>query len=211
MNIILIGAPGCGKGSLSKKLLSNFNLAHISTGDLFRDAIKKDDDFANEIKSIIASGQYVPDSITNKIASDAILESLKNHSGFILDGYPRTIDQANFLNGIANIDYVIYLKIDPSILIDRIISRRICPNCGAIFNIKYNPKPIKENVCDYCDSLLMQRKDDNINVAKDRIDIYFEQTQPLIDYYVEKGKLIEVDASKTIDEVYNEVLNIIKI
>lgn len=210
MNIILVGAPGCGKGSLSKKLLNKFNLAHISTGDLFREAIKKDDDFANEIKSIIASGKYVPDSITNKIASDAIVESLKNHEGFILDGYPRTIDQANFLKTIANIDYVIYLKIDPSILVDRIVSRRICPNCGAIYNIKYNPKPKNENTCDVCNSLLMQRKDDNIDVAKDRIDIYFEQTQPLIDYYQEKGLLVEVDASKSIDEVYEEVLKILK-
>ena len=210
MNIILLGAPGCGKGSLSKKLLSKFDLAHISTGDLFREAIKKDDDFAKEIKSIIASGQYVPDSITNKIASDAIVESLKTHKGFILDGYPRTIDQANFLKTIANIDYVIYLKIDESILIDRIISRRICPSCGAIYNIKYNPKPKNDNICDNCQSLLMQRKDDNMEVAKDRINIYFEQTQPLINFYREKGILVEVNAAQSIDEVYNEVLNIVK-
>ncbi len=206
MNIILVGAPGCGKGSLSKKILSSYNFKHISTGDLFRDAIKKNDDFANQIKSIMASGQYVPDSITNKIASDAIIDSFNKYDGFILDGYPRTIDQALFLDTIANIDYVIYLKIESKILIDRIVCRRICPNCGAIFNLKYNPKPKIENICDYCGSLLMQRKDDNLETAKERINIYFEQTQPLIDYYSKKGILVEINADQTIDEVYNDVL-----
>ena len=211
MNIILVGAPGCGKGSLSKKIVSTYNLCHISTGDLFREAIKKDDEFANQIKSLITSGQYVPDSITNKIAADAIIDSFNKYDGFILDGYPRTIDQALFLDTIANIDYVIYLKIDSKILIDRIISRRICPNCNSIYNIKYNPKPKNENICDHCGSLLMQRKDDNLETAKERINIYFEQTQSLIDYYSKKGILVEINAEQSIDQVFNEFSKLINL
>ncbi len=210
MNIILLGAPGSGKGSLANQLIKKFNLKHISTGDLFRQIISQESELANQIKAIVASGQYVPDSITNKIAIDAINESLIDHSGFILDGYPRTIDQANYLNSLINIDYVFYLKIDFNILIDRICCRRVCTNCGAIYNLKLNPKPKVANICDNCNSLLTQRKDDNIDVAKKRIDIYFEQTEPLIEYYKNNNKLIEIDASKNIDIVYQEVIDIIK-
>lgn len=209
MKIILLGAPGSGKGSIAKLLVENFKLAHISTGDLFRAAINKDDEFAQQIKSIVSSGQYVPDSITNKIASDAIMEASKTHDGFILDGYPRTVDQANYLKEITNIDYVLYLDIDNEELIKRITGRRICPNCGAIYNVNTAPKPKNDNVCDVCGSLLIQRKDDNIEVAKKRIDVYVEQTEPLIQFYDNEKILVKLNANQDLQTLFNEVKKII--
>ena len=209
MKIILLGAPGSGKGSIAKLLVENFKLAHISTGDLFRAAINKDDEFAQQIKSIVSSGQYVPDSITNKIASDAIMEASKTHDGFILDGYPRTVDQANYLKEITNIDYVLYLDIDNEELIKRITGRRICPNCGAIYNVNTAPKPKNDNVCDVCGSLLIQRKDDNIEVAKKRIDVYVEQTEPLIQFYDNEKILVKLNANQDLKTLFNEVKKII--
>lgn len=209
MKIILLGAPGSGKGSLAKVLLEHHNLAHISTGDLFRAAINKDDDFAREIKSLIASGQYVPDSITNKIAADAILEAMKKHDGFILDGYPRTLDQANYLKEISDIDYVLYLDINPEILIKRITGRRLCSQCGAIYNVNTSPKPHNPEVCDKCHSALIQRKDDNEEVAKHRIEVYLDQTAPLIDFYKNEGLLVTIDANKDLKDVVAEVEKII--
>ena len=209
MKIILLGAPGSGKGSIAKLLIENYKLAHISTGDLFRAAINKDDEFAQQIKSIVSSGQYVPDSITNKIASDAIIEASKNYDGFILDGYPRTVDQANYLKEITSIDYVLYLDIDNEELIKRITGRRICPNCGAIYNVNTAPKPKNENVCDNCGSLLIQRKDDNLEVAKKRIDVYVEQTEPLIQFYDNEKILVKLNANQDLQSLFNEVKKII--
>lgn len=209
MKIILLGAPGSGKGSIAKLLVEHFKLAHISTGDLFRAAINKDDEFAQQIKSIVSSGQYVPDSITNKIASDAIVEASKNYDGFILDGYPRTVDQANYLKEITNIDYVLYLDIDNEELIKRITGRRICPNCGAIYNVNTAPKPTNDNICDVCGSLLIQRKDDNIEVAKKRIDVYVEQTEPLIQFYENEKILVKLNANQDLQNLFNEVKKII--
>lgn len=209
MKIILLGAPGSGKGSLAKLLVENFNLAHISTGDLFRAAINKDDAFAQQIKSIVASGQYVPDEITNKIAADAIIEATKTHPGFILDGYPRTVDQANFLKEISDIDYVLYLDIDQDVLIKRITGRRICPNCGAIFNVNTAPKPLNGDVCTNCGALLIQRKDDNPEVATKRIAVYIEQTEPLIQFYENEGLLVKLNADQDLQSLFNEVKKII--
>lgn len=209
MKIILLGAPGSGKGSLAKLLVENFNLAHISTGDLFRAAINKDDAFAQQIKSIVASGQYVPDEITNKIAADAIIEATKTHPGFILDGYPRTVDQANFLKEISDIDYVLYLDIDQDVLIKRITGRRICPNCGSIFNVNTSPKPLNGDVCTNCGALLIQRKDDNPEVATKRIAVYAEQTEPLIQFYEIEGLLVKLNADQDLQSLFNEVKKII--
>ncbi|GAA5414472.1 adenylate kinase [Ureaplasma ceti] len=209
MKIILLGAPGSGKGSLAKKLLTSYNLAHISTGDLFRAAINKDDDFAKEIKSIIASGQYVPDSITNKIAADAILEASNHYDGFILDGYPRTIDQANYLKEVSGIDSVLYLDIDNSELIKRITGRRLCSQCGAIYNVNTSPKPANASVCDQCGGALIQRKDDNEEVAHKRIQVYMDQTKPLIDFYEAEGLLHTVNAAQDLDSLFNDVEKII--
>lgn len=211
MRIILLGAPGSGKGTVSNFLCKAHNLMHISTGDLFRAALKKEDDFANQIKQFIVSGAYVPDWITNKIADDAITTANNEYAGFILDGYPRTINQADHLKDESKIDAVILLDVDEDTLFKRISGRRVCPNCNSIYNIYFEGKPKVENHCDKCGHELIQRSDDNPDVAKRRITVYLNQTKPLIDYYKQMNLLSVVDATQPIDKIMSEVKNILNI
>ena len=206
MKIILLGAPGAGKGTISELLSKNQNLVHISTGNLFREAIQKEDDLSWQIRNILNNGGLVSDDITNEVAKKAILKVCNENKGFILDGYPRTINQAKFLDTIVNIDKVFYLKVDNDALIQRIIGRRVCPNCNAIYNINLDLKPKIENECDFCHSVLVQRKDDNLETAQKRIDKYNEETFPLIQFYKEKNKLVEIDGLDTIQNIYNNIL-----
>lgn len=205
MKIILLGAPGSGKGSLAKQILDAYDLAHISVGDLFREAIKKEDDLAKEIKSLIGAGQLVPDSITNQVAKNAILKACAEKNGFILDGYPRTLAQAEFLKEVSDIDYVLYFDIDTEKLVNRIVGRRLCSNCGAIYNVNTTPKPKVLTNCDLCNGLLIQRKDDNQEVALKRIEIYNKETKPLIDFYKKENKLVVLDANLELDSLVAEV------
>ncbi|MDE6473184.1 MAG: nucleoside monophosphate kinase [Ureaplasma sp.] len=207
MKIILLGAPGAGKGTISDLLSKDQNLVHISTGNLFREAIQKDDDLSWQIKNILNAGGLVSDDITNAVARNAILKVCNENKGFILDGYPRTINQAKFLDTIVDIDKVFYLKVDNDALIKRIIGRRVCPNCNAIYNINLlELKPKIENECDVCHSVLVQRKDDNLETAQKRIDKYNEETFPLIEFYKAKNKLVEINGLDTIQNIYNNIL-----
>ncbi|MDE6289380.1 MAG: nucleoside monophosphate kinase [Ureaplasma sp.] len=206
MKIILIGAPGAGKGTISDLLSKNQHLVHISTGNLFREAIQKEDDLSLQIKNILNSGGLVGDDITNEVARKAILKVCDENKGFILDGYPRTTNQAKFLDTIVDIDKVFYLKVDNDALIKRIIGRRVCPNCNAIYNVNLGLNPKIENECDICHSVLVQRKDDNLDTAQKRIDKYNEETFPLIEFYKEKNKLIEINGLDTIENIYNNIL-----
>lgn len=210
MKIVLLGAPGSGKGTISNILCSQYNLLHISTGDLFREALAKDDDFSKQIKEFVLSGSYVPDWITNKIAHDAIVKSEKKYNGFILDGYPRTINQADFLKDHYEIDHAILLDVDHDTLFKRISGRRICQNCKTIYNVYFYNKPKHEDYCDKCGHSIVQRKDDTPEVVESRIKIYFEQTKPLIEYYKNMGILNKIDATQTIDEILTEIENILK-
>lgn len=210
MKLILLGAPGVGKGTISDLMVSKLNLKHISTGNLFREAIKKGDEFGLNLKKVLEEGHLVDDDSTNKVAKDAIDECVKNNIGFILDGYPRSIEQAKYLDSIINIDYVFFLDADNEVLLNRISGRRICPNCNAIYNINTNVNPTKDNVCDNCNSILIQRKDDSIETAKKRIETYFNQTFPVIDYYKQKNKLYKINALKDIDSIFNDILKICK-
>lgn len=207
MKIILLGAPGAGKGTISDLLSKDQNLVHISTGNLFREAIQKDDDLSWQIKNILNAGGLVSDDITNAVAKNAILKVCNENKGFILDGYPRTINQAKFLDTIVDIDKVFYLKVDNDALIKRIIGRRVCPNCNAIYNVNLlELKPKIENECDVCHSVLVQRKDDNLETAQKRIDKYNEETFPLIEFYKAKNKLVEINGLDTIQNIYNNIL-----
>ncbi len=207
--IILLGAPGSGKGTVSGLLIENFKLDHISTGDLFRNEIKNDGPLASKIKELMVNGQLIPDDITNELASNAIMDSFKKSDGFILDGYPRTIAQAEFLTKICNIDKVFYLNISSDLLVKRIVGRRICPQCATNYNI-YFSKPKVEGICDKCNSPLTQRKDDNEETLVSRIREYETKTAPLVDFYKKEGKLITVDASQDINEVYNTIKSELK-
>lgn len=205
--IILLGAPGSGKGTISNYLINNYHYGHLSTGDMFRAAINNPNDpLGVQIKNIIAAGELVPDDLTNSLVAANIKTMLdQDMSGFILDGYPRTIPQANFLSSIINVDSVIYLHVDEKILINRLTGRRLCSNCNAIYNVNTEMKPQQDGVCDKCHSVLIQRKDDNLESVKLRIDEYNQKTKPLIDYYQAKGILKIIEADAPLNTIYSEI------
>lgn len=210
MIIVLLGPPGSGKGTYASILTKKLEIPHISTGDLVRDEIKAGTKLGKEAAEYVNRGELIPD--------EKILEILKNRvskqdcvKGFILDGYPRTIKQAEDLNKIAKIDVVVNLNVSDQIIIDRLGYRLTCKSCGAIYNEK-TLKPKKPGVCDKCGGPLYKREDDKPEVIKERLNVYREKTQPLIDFYKAKGLLIEVKTEKPNappEEVANEILNLI--
>ncbi len=197
---VLLGAPGSGKGTLATKLKDRWNVAHISTGDMFREAVKNNTPMGIKASEYMKNGQLVPDDITIGV----VQERFSKHDvkkGFILDGFPRTIAQAEALDVILKqnnikLSSVIALNIDEKIVIDRITGRRTCPKCAAIYHIK-SVRPKVENICDKCGSTLVQRKDDTVEVVVERLQAYNLQTQPLIDFYRNKGLLLTIDASRS--------------
>ena len=202
MNIILLGAPGAGKGTLASQIVERYNLPHISTGDIFRENIKNQTEIGLLAKSYIDKGQLVPDEVTCKIVEDRISRAdCKN--GYMLDGFPRNTAQADALAKITNIDMVINIDVDFSLLMDRICGRRICKACGEGTHLKWlNGK----NVCPKCGGELTQRKDDNPETVQSRLDVYESQTAPLIAYYTEKGVIFNVDGSGNPDDTFEVVI-----
>ena len=198
MNIILLGEPGAGKGTQASKISDAYKLPHISTGDIFRENIKNQTEIGLLAKSYIDKGQLVPDEVTCKIVEDRISRAdCKN--GYMLDGFPRNTAQADALAKITNIDMVINIDVDFSLLMDRICGRRICKACGEGTHLKWlNGK----NVCPKCGGELTQRKDDNPETVQSRLDVYESQTAPLIAYYTEKGVIFNVDGSGSPDDTF---------
>lgn len=213
LNIILLGPPASGKGTQSELICKEFNIKHISTGDMFRAAIKNKTKLGLEASSYINQGKLVPDSVTNGLVKERLAEDdLKN--GFLLDGYPRTINQAEVLDSIlkendSSLTAVISLVADENELIERISSRRVCLKCGASYSLK-TKKPKKDNVCDNCESELTFRDDDKPESFKVRLEDYRAKTFPLVEYYKNKGILFEVDALKSIDEVFTIIKEFLK-
>ena len=202
MNIILLGAPGAGKGSQAVKLVSKLNIPHISTGDIFRANIKNKTEIGLLAKSYIDKGCLVPDDVTIKIVENRLQER-DTENGYLLDGFPRTIYQAEQLEKFSKVDKVININVDLDKLVDRITGRRICSKCNA----SYHVSTLKETVCSLCGGTLIQREDDNEKTVKSRISVYESQTAPLIDFYKKAGKLIDINGDKSIDEVFNEILS----
>ncbi|NLX61423.1 MAG: adenylate kinase [Tissierellia bacterium] len=209
MRLVLLGPPGAGKGTQASAIISKYSIPHISTGDIFRENIKKGTDLGKQVEAYMNKGLLVPDELVVSIVKDRLTkEDCKE--GFLLDGFPRTVNQAEALdeelkNMNLKLDKVINIKVGKDILIERAIGRRICKNCGATFHIKFNP-PKEENVCDKCGGELHQRDDDTVETVEKRIEVYHEQTKPLIDYYDKKGLLLNVDGSKPVEEVFNEII-----
>jgi adenylate kinase len=203
MNLILFGAPGAGKGTIGELLEEKFNILSFSTGQLLREREKKEDEFALKLKQIMEKGMLVSDDIINHI----ILEKIKDKTGYILDGYPRTVSQAEFLikNNIQ-IHHVIYLKISEDEIINRITNRRVCPKCGEIYHI-ITKKPQKKGFCDHDNEKLILREDDTKETVKKRYQTYLLKTLPVLDRLKKEFKIIEVNADNSINDVYEEVLS----
>ena len=213
MNIILIAPPAAGKGTQAGLLKEEFNLYHLSTGDLLREIAASNTDLGKEIKNLIDNGKLIDDELMVRLLKEKI-SYLKDINGIIFDGFPRTINQAVMLDELLKemnqrIDNVIYLEIEKEIAAKRAIGRVTCPNCGGIYNIYFDTFK-EENKCNNCDSKLIHRQDDTLEKFNYRFDTYLENTLPLINYYEEKGVLYKVDCKKDKEEIYKEIKSIIK-
>ena len=208
MRLVLMGAPGAGKGTQADVMAKKLFVPHISTGDIFRAAMKAGTEMGKLAEQYISEGKLVPDEVTFGIVKDR-LEEAYCKDGFILDGFPRTIAQADSLQEYLTevekpLDAVVNIDVDLNSLVDRLTGRRVCKGCGASFHLMYNP-PAKEGVCDECGGELYQRKDDSEDTIKNRLNVYVENSKPLIDYYAEKGLLQEVDGNQAINEVLTAI------
>jgi len=203
-----MGLPGAGKGTQAEKINEKYNIPHISTGDMFRLAIKEGTELGKKAKGYLDEGALVPDEVTNGIVEERLrMEDCKN--GFLLDGFPRTIPQAKALQKITKklnqeLDYVIHINVPEENLLERLTGRRVCPTCGTTYHLIYNP-PKQEGLCDKDGSKLIQRDDDTIETVQKRLAVNMEQTKPLLDFYKELGVLVTVDGNQAIDEVFKEI------
>lgn len=212
MKIVLLGPPGAGKGTQAKSICNRFSIPHISTGDIFRKHISEMTPLGIEAKKSIDDGQLVPDSITISIVIDRLKQD-DCRNGFLLDGFPRTVVQAEALDEFLfdkneSLDTALLIDVPKDFIIDRMSGRRVCYSCGASYHIKFNP-PNFEGKCDVCGSDLIQRKDDEEETVRRRLDIYDDQTQPLIKYYREKNQLSVVDGTQAINDVFKNICDIL--
>jgi len=208
MNIVLLGPPGVGKGTYAGRLSERYGIPHISTGDILREEIKRDSELGRKVKKYVERGELVPDSIIIEVIKERLAAD-DCRKGFILDGFPRTLNQARALDNIVRVDVVFNFVAPKEVIIERLSGRRICRKCGAIYHIRYKP-PKKPGVCDICGGELYQREDDKPEVIERRLEVYKEQTAPLIDYYSRKGLLVDIDASKEVDEVIAQCERILR-
>jgi len=213
MNTLFMGPPGAGKGTQAERIVAQFGIPHISTGDAFRLAMKENTPLGQKAKEYVDQGLLVPDEVTNGIVRDRL--ALPDcDSGFLLDGFPRTLAQAEALDQMLadrgrKIDHVINLKVDRSLLLARLTGRRICRSCGATYHVLFNP-PKQEGICDKCGGELYQRSDDTEEKVGTRLDEYMSKTAPLLEYYGNKGLLREVDGEQDIDAVTAEIASLLR-
>lgn len=208
MNLVLMGLPGAGKGTQAERIVEKYDIPHISTGDMFRAAIKDGTELGLQAKSFMDKGELVPDEVTIGIVRERLSkEDCKK--GFLLDGFPRTVAQAEALENIlADLDrqihYVINIDVDKNILMERLTGRRICKNCGATYHLVFNP-PAVEGKCDRCGGELYQRGDDNEETVQNRLDVNVKQTKPLLDFYGDKGYVRNINGQQDINQVFADV------
>ncbi|MGJ8454958.1 adenylate kinase [Pseudothermotoga sp. U03pept] len=210
MRLVLLGAPGAGKGTLAKDLVNHLNIPHISTGDMFREAVAAGTELGRKVQSIIQSGALVPDEIVNQVVEERLKKD-DCRSGFIFDGYPRTVPQAVTLDEIlskisAKLDAVISLEISEEVVVKRLTNRRVCPKCGRIYNMISMP-PKNDELCDDCQVKVVVRDDDREEVVRRRYRLYHELTEPLVDYYRKKGILIQVNSEVDHQDLVKKVLD----
>lgn len=213
MHLIIMGAPGSGKGTYAKVLKDIFAVPHISTGEMFRKAIKEGSELGKLAQSLIDKGNFVPDDITNKLVKERLAEE-DCKKGFLLDGYPRNLDQAKAFTEILkelniDLDAVINLNVEDDEIVKRIVNRRLCSNCGQGYNIITLP-PKVEGVCDLCNSPLYTRADDNEETVKIRLTVYNNQTKPLVEYYEALNKIVHINSNQEIELVIKEIVKAVE-
>lgn len=212
MKIIMLGAPGAGKGTQAKKIADKYQIPHISTGDIFRANIKEGTELGKKAKSYMDQGQLVPDELTLELIMDRF-QNPDCKDGYVLDGFPRTIPQAEALTEALakkgeTIDYAINVEVPDENIINRMGGRRACLGCGSTYHIVYAPTKT-EGICDRCGEKLVLRDDDKPETVKNRLNVYHNQTQPLIDYYTKQGKLAEVDGTMSMEDVFGAIVKIL--
>ena len=212
MNIILMGLPGAGKGTQASEIVKKYPIPHISTGDMFRKAIREETELGKKAKSFMDRGELVPDEVTVGIVKERLSED-DAKKRFLLDGFPRTIDQAEALNDIMSdlnreIEAVINIEVPEEELMNRLTGRRICEKCGTTYHLVFNP-PKVEGVCDLDGGKLYQREDDNPETVSNRLKVNIKQSKPILEYYDQKGVLKNIDGAKDIDDVTSDVIQIL--
>ena len=210
MKLVILGPPGAGKGTQAEYIVERYNIPHISTGDIFRENIKNNTELGKEAKSYMDKGLLVPDDLVIALVEDRLNKD-DAKEGFLLDGFPRTVAQAVSLDSILDknddkLTKVINISVDPEILIERAVGRRVCKTCGMTYHVKFNP-PKEEGICDKDGTKLIQRDDDTVETVKTRISVYFDQTAPLIDYYRAQNLLVDIDGAKDIDKVFEDIVS----
>ncbi len=212
MNIVFLGPPGAGKGTQAKKIVEKYNIPQISTGDMFREHLSKGTELGQKAKEYMDKGQLVPDEIVLGMVEER-LKQPDCDKGFILDGFPRTVPQAEALDQLLEkmgkkIDYAIAIDVPDEELIKRLTGRRTCKNCGMMYHIMFKP-PKEEGKCDKCGGELYQRADDNEETVRNRLRVYHEQTEPIIQFYEKKGVLYRIDGIGSIDEIFERIVNVL--
>jgi adenylate kinase len=213
MKIIMLGAPGAGKGTQAKRIADKYSIPHISTGDIFRANIKNGTELGNKAKSFMDQGLLVPDELVVDLVVDRVKQA-DCENGYVFDGFPRTIPQAEALDNALtaineSIDYAVNVEVPDENIVNRMAGRRACINCGATYHLVHIPTKV-EGICDVCGNELVLRDDDKPETVLKRLNVYHEQTQPLIDYYQEKGILVEVDGTKDMAEVFTAIVEVLE-
>jgi adenylate kinase len=202
-HILLLGAPGAGKGTQSKRLAEEFDLEHVTTGDALRANKDMETEYGTP-RSFMEKGELVPDPVVNEIVKAALEEA----DGYVLDGYPRNLDQAEYLSDITTLDVVAHLQVSEDELVERLTGRRVCSDCGTNYHVQFNP-PETAGVCDECGGELVQRDDDTEETVRERLSVFEENTAPVIEHYREEGTLVEVDGEGTPEEVFEELRSVV--
>jgi adenylate kinase len=210
LRLLFFGPPGAGKGTQAKRVAKEFDVVHISTGDILRDAVSKGTELGKKAKAIMDRGELVSDEIMNSL----VKEKLEELDSFILDGYPRTLDQAKFLDQATKelkkeIDAAVLIDVSEEEIVKRISNRRVCPNCGKVYNL-ITLKPKEDEKCDVCGTKLIQRDDDKEEVVRERYKVYKKNTEPVIEYYRKNNKIITIDGAQNIEDVTKELFNILR-
>lgn len=204
MKLVIFGPPSAGKGTQAQKLSERYGIPQIATGDLLREHVAKRTPIGVKVKEILDAGKLGPDDLIVQMIKERVSQP-DCRNGYLLDGFPRTMNQAKELEKMTDINLVLNIVVDPEVLVERAVGRRICPKCAAVYHVKFNP-PRRPGVCDKCGTPLIQRDDDKEETVRKRLKVYQEQTAPLIEHYRAKGKLVDIDGSKGIEGVFDQLV-----